>query len=429
MALQTVDEREGLVGERLMMISADTHAGPAFADYGQYVEKKHMAAFQSELDARNAFLRQATVGKAQGKSEEMNTLQEEQGFGPGTRDPEVKARHEEADGVVGCVIFSNGPRPFSPEYRERVPLGVPKGSIEQRVAGARIYNRWLADFCSAYPDRFFGIAQIEIEDVDSAVKEVQWAAENGLRGGIAFPGVAPAGEYPGFHDEIYEPLWSVCEDLDMPLNTHGVDAIPAQLYPFGHVANILLTLTEAPFFSTRHLWWLMWTGVFDRHPGLKLAFAELLAGWIPRTLSELDSTLNSNLGAQGRSVLKLTPTEYWQQHCFVGASFMSRTEANARHEVGLDSVMWGSDYPHVEGTWPHTRESLRNTLAGIPAEDMRKMLGENAIRCYGFDVDRMRALADQHGPTVEEISTPLEEIPDSPQARLGMAFREGDHWT
>lgn len=79
-----------------------------------------MAAFQAELDSRNAF-RQAAIGQAQGKSEEMNALQQEQGFGPGTRDPEVKARHEEADGVVGCVIFSNGPRPFAPEYRERAP--------------------------------------------------------------------------------------------------------------------------------------------------------------------------------------------------------------------------------------------------------------------------------------------------------------------
>lgn len=428
MALQT-DEREELAGERLMMISSDTHASPPFEGFADYVEQKDMAAFQAELETRQAFRDHSSVGKAQGKSEEMNTLQQEQGFGPGTRDPDVKARHEEADGVVGCVIFPNGPRPFSPEYRERAPLGLPAPSIQQRVAGARIYNRWLADFCSAYPDRFFGIAQIEIEDVDSATKEVQWAAENGLRGGIAFPGVAPSGEYPGLHDEVYEPLWSVCEEYNMPLNTHGVDSIPAQHYPFGHVANILLTLTEAFFFSTRHLWWLMWTGVFDRHPGLKLTFAELLADWIPRTLSDLESTLNSNLGAQGRAVLELTPTEYWQRHCFVGASFMSRTEANARHDVGLDSVMWGSDYPHVEGTWPHTRESLRNTLAGLPVEDIRKMLGENALRCYSFDPDRMRALADQFGPTIDEISTPLEEIPDSPQARLGMAFREGDHWT
>ena len=428
MVVQIADARETRSSERYMMISSDTHASPDFEDFGPYVEKKHLAAFQEESRARSA-RRQAALGKLQGKSEEMNTLQAEQGHGPGTKDPEAKARHEEADGVVGCVIYPNGPRPFSPEFRERSPLGLSAPSIEQRVAGARIYNRWLADFCSAYPERFFGIAQIEIEDVDAAVKEVQWAAEHGLRGGIAFPGVAPAGEYPGLHDEIYEPLWSVCEELDMPLNTHGVDAIPAQLYPFGHVANILLTLTEAPFFSTRHLWWLMWTGVFDRHPGLKLAFAELLADWIPRTLGDLDSTLHSNLGAEGRATLKLTPTEYWHKHCFVGASFMSRAEADARDDVGLDSVMWGSDYPHVEGTWPHTRESLRNTLARIPEADVRKMLGENAARCYGFDVAKMRALADRFGPTVEELNTPLEQIPDTPQARLGMAFREGDHWT
>ena len=425
---QATEDQTVQGNERYMMISSDTHAGPEFEDYGAYVEKRHMAAFQAELEVRRSRL-QATIGKDQGKSSEMNELQEEQGHGPGTRDPEAKARHEEADGVVGCVIYSNGPRPFSPEFRERTPLGLPALSLEQRVAGARIYNRWLSDFCSAYPDRFLGIAQIEIEDLDAAVQEVEWAANNGLRGGIAFPGVAPSGEYPGLHDDSYEPLGAACQDLNMPLNTHGVDAIPAQQYPFGHVSNILLTLTEAPFFSTRHLWWLMWTGVFDRYPGLKLAFAELLADWIPRTLSDLDSTLASNLGAEGRTVLKLTPTEYWHRHCFVGASFMSRAEANARHDVGLDSVMWGSDYPHVEGTWPHTRESLRNTLAGLPMEDVRKILGENALKCYDFDEVKMRALADQFGPTVEEINTPLEEVPDTAQARLGMAFREGDHWT
>ena len=97
-----------------MMISSDTHAGPAFDDYAPYVDKKHMAAFQAELDARNAFRDHSSVGKAQGKSNEMNTLQQEQGFGPGTRDPEVKARHEEADGVVGCVIFPNGPARSAP---------------------------------------------------------------------------------------------------------------------------------------------------------------------------------------------------------------------------------------------------------------------------------------------------------------------------
>lgn len=425
---QAVEDRKDQRNERYLVISSDTHAGPEFEDYGEYVEKKHMAAFQDEVEVRRSRM-QATIGADQGKSDEMNELQEELGRLPGTRDPEAKARDEEADGVVGCVIYSNGPRPFSPEFRERAPLGLPKLSIEQRVAGAHIYNRWLSDFCSPYPDRFFGIAHIEIEDIDSAVKEVEWAANNGLSGGIAFPGVAPSGEYPGLHDETYEPLWAVCEDLNMPLNTHGVDAIPAQHYPFGHASNILLTLTEAPFFSTRHLWWLMWTGVFDRHPGLKLAFAELLADWIPRTLKDLDSTLASNLGASGRSTLQLTPTEYWQKHCFVGASFMSRTEADARHDVGLDSVMWGSDYPHAEGTWPHTRESLRNTLAGLPVEDIRKMLGENALECYSFDQAKMRALADQFGPTVEELNTPLDEIPDTVHARLGMAFREGDHWT
>lgn len=414
--------------DRYMVISADTHAGPEFADFRPYVDKRHMHAFDEELRIRSS-LAYEDVGAAQGKSEEMIELQKDQRFDDGSRDAEAKARDEEADGIAACVIYPNSATPFCPSYRDRSLLGLPEQSIELRTAGKRIHNRWLADFCSAYPDRFFGIAQIEIQDVEGAVAEVAWAHENGVRGGISFPGMAPAGEYPGLHDPIYEPLWAVCEDLNMPLNTHGVDALPDRLYPHGDHSNILLTLTEATFFGTRHVWWLMWTGVFDRHPGLKVAFAELLADWIPRMLGDLESTLHSNLGAEGLSTLKSTPKEYWNQNCFVGASFMSRAEVEARDDMGADRVMWGSDYPHVEGTWPHTRESLRLSLAGVPVDDVRKLVGENAADCYGFDVEKAKAFASEFGPTIDEINTPLEEIPSTTQARLSMAFREGDHWT
>jgi hypothetical protein len=112
--------------------------------------------------------------------------------------------------------------------------------------------------------------------------------------------------------------------------------------------------------------------------------------------------------------LSLKPSEYWARQCQVGSSFIRRHEVAMREQVGVDRIMWGSDFPHLEGCWPYSRTHLRMSFAGVPEDEVRRMVGANAADVYGFDWQLLERLADQHGPTPAEVDDPLpaEDIPD-----------------
>ena len=105
--------------------------------------------------------------------------------------------------------------------------------------------------------------------------------------------------------------------------------------------------------------------------------------------------------------LTLRPSEYWARQCHIGSSFIRPPEVGLRHQVGVDRIMWGSDYPHKEGSFPFTRAHLRASFAGVDPAEVAAMLGGNAADVYGFDVEALRLLADKVGPTVAEVDDPL----------------------
>jgi hypothetical protein len=107
----------------------------------------------------------------------------------------------------------------------------------------------------------------------------------------------------------------------------------------------------------------------------------------------------------------MTPSQYWHRNCYMGASFMRRVEAPLRHQIGVDRIMWGVDYPHSEMTYPYTTESLRWTFAGVPEAEMRQMLGANAADVYGFDLASLTPIGDRVGPAVRDVAEPLERPP------------------
>src|SRR5262249_55150993 len=144
-----------------------------------------------------------------------------------------------------------------------------------------------------------------------------------------------------------------------------------------------LTLAETDFFSRRTLWFLIFAGVFERFPRLNLAVTEQRAHWVPSLLADLDSIYRWPRSSRLREQLPRLPSEYFATNCYVGASFFSRPECSMRDRTGVDRIMWGSDYPHTEGTWPWTGESLRWTFEGVDEDELRQMLGGNAIACYG----------------------------------------------
>jgi hypothetical protein len=120
-------------------------------------------------------------------------------------------------------------------------------------------------------------------------------------------------------------------------------------------------------------------------------------------------------------LLEKMPTEYFRENCFVAASFYHVDDCRRREALGYDRIMWGADYPHLEGTTPFSHEAIRRTFSGVPETEVRAMLGGTAAAVYGFDLDALQPLAERFGPTVEEVAGGLDAIPEG---ALSFAFHE-----
>jgi hypothetical protein len=119
-------------------------------------------------------------------------------------------------------------------------------------------------------------------------------------------------------------------------------------------------------------------------------------------------------GAELMARLSMKPSDYWARQCHVGSSFIRQHEVGLRHVVGVDKIMWGSDFPHKEGCWPFSHEHLRLAFGGVDTNEVAAMVGGNAARVYGFDLDALAPIAARVGPSVKEVAQPLssEDIPD-----------------
>jgi len=394
---------------RYTVISADGHAGADLLDYRPYLE----ARYHDEFDAWAAAYVNPYEDLLHGDAER-------------NWDSARRLADLESDGIVAEVLFPNTIPPFYPSMS--LSAQQPSASeYELRWAGLRAHNRWMADFCAQAPGRRAGTCQVPLGNMDDAVAEVRWAREHGLFGGVLLPGTPPGTSVPQLHSDVYEPLWAVCEELDMPINHHAGSASPEIGQEPAARAVFMMEIT---WFAHRALWHLIYGGAFKRHPGLKFVLTEQGSGWVPGVLEMLDYyhralvrrmssamddsgavTAESRFGAGIADAVGLAPSEYWKQNFYLGASFMRPDEVPLRHAIGLEKLMWGSDYPHDEGTFPYSREALRNSFAGLPHAEIEAILGGNAARVYGFDLAALGAVAAVVGPTVAQIDEPLKQVP------------------
>ena len=347
-------------------------------------------------------------------------------------DHDLRNSQLEQDGIVGEVVFPNTVPPFFPSFVLFAQPPKPE-DYRHRLEGIRTHNRWLVDWCNEFPERRAGIGQIFLNDIDDAIEDVKWIKEHGLRGGLLLPNISPDVTWVRpLYDPEYDRLWEVCQDLDVPVNVHGGTGAP----DYGpYAVSMLLYINEVPFYSQRPFVHMMLSGVFERFPRLKFVMTETGCSWVPPLLRRLDDTLAMirKTGATGEirygqeHVLPRSATEYFHQNCWMGVSQPGPADAAARHIVGIDRFMWGSDYPHDEGTHPFTREHLRQVFHDVEPAEMNKILAENAATLYDFDLDALAPLAQKVGPTVEELQKPLESLPENPNEallRAAAAIRE-----
>jgi predicted TIM-barrel fold metal-dependent hydrolase len=392
--------------DRYTIISADTHAGANHETYREYLDP----AFHDDFDAWR--------GKYKNPWKDL-------------RDTDLRVRNWDddrrdsdqlPDGVVGEVVFPNTVPPFYPGFV--LFAGPPKPEdYAHRRAGIQAHNRWLVDFCGRKPEQRAGIGQIFLNDIDDAIADATWIKEHGLRGGVLLPNVAPDVKWvePLYHP-AYDRLWAALQDLDMPVNLHSGTGSP----DYGRFPSVpMIMISEVAFYGLRPFVHMLLSGVFERFPKLKFVITEGSAAAFPPLLEQLDSIIaNVRKGEIGElkytaeNALPRSASEYFMQNCWVGASFPGPLDAEARATMGPDRFMWGSDYPHDEGTAPYTTEHLRLVFHAVGEAELRRILGENAAKLYGFDMTKLAPLAAKYGPSVAEIARPLDELPADANSAL-----------
>ena len=384
--------------DRYLVISSDCHAGLRPEEYRAYLDAKYRDAFDVALPIQIQMTREAAkkflvddINTDWRKGRELGLA--------GAWDHDARVRVLDDDGVAAEVIFPDGITEMNmPPFG--AGLGLPTDGIvpELQWAGARAHNRWLAEFCQMAPERRAGVAIVPVLwDIETALAEIRWAKANGLRG-ILIP--SRWGKLDAYHHPKYEPVWALCEDLGLVIHVHS-GAAPMEDYA-EHVGMMGIYVTEVIWWTVRPLWFLIWAGVFERHPALRYAITESTTVWVPEALQLMDQRygethFSAKLGDY-RSHLKRKPSEYFRRNVFLGASCMPRREVELRHEIGIDNIMWGTDYPHPEGSWPVTREQQLESFHGVPEAELEAMLGGNAARVYGFDAEKLAPLVARIGP-------------------------------
>lgn len=404
------------------IVSSDCHIGLRLPAHKEYLEARYHPKLDEYIAMVSAMYEQrATQKSTVRKYSTPEKFKAMRAFSDQVSDDnERRIKELEADHVVGEVLFADGASvPFTGAFG--LNEAIEGEALELALAGQRSHNRWLAEFVD--PSRQVGAAILNYADVDVAVREVRWAAEAGLRT-VALnaiqTNVAPPWDYS------FTPLWDALEDTGLAISMHAGAGTPppsnafdmkgvATLSSFGPL-QWAVNITEAGISSHRPLWFFIWGGVLERHPGLKLVFTEQGSGWIANAVRYMDWQWEYGPHSEDTLIPK-RPSEYWSEQCFVGSSIMTHYEVAHRHEIGDANMMFGTDFPHSEGTFGKTVPYLNHVLSGTDATEpeVRALLGENAARCYNLDLAYLQSLADGVGPTYEEIMTPDPTAGEDPE--------------
>ncbi len=353
--------------KKLSLISADSHVNPPVSFWKDYLPSKFRNdAPRLESTAEDDFvvfegkrnparILSAMAGK---KYEDYKVVGKIEETRPGGWDPQERLKDMALDGIDAEVIYGGGP--------------LKTQNAELRVASHRAYNDWLADFCRVAPDRFVGMAYLPMTDIELAVTEAKHAVQNGLRG-VIIPMVPPGKPY---HDQSYGVLWKTLEDLAAPAHIHTGVGSPRlngadEFFPYMVMSKLGLAEPITLF---------IFSGILQRHPRLRLVTVEGGVSWFAYLVNYMD-----HIWVRHRywtnCVISEPPSYYF--HRQVSGTFMDDPPGvRERHTIGVENIMWSSDYPHAETTWPHSREYIDRHFVDVPEEEKHKIICGNAANLY-----------------------------------------------
>jgi predicted TIM-barrel fold metal-dependent hydrolase len=285
-------------------------------------------------------------------------------------DPHAHIKDMDVDSVAGGVLY---PSQGLTVYR------VPDSELLSAIF--RAYNDWLADFCKPYPKRLKGIAMLNVDEPPVAASELRRAANIGLAGAMI-----PLRPMEHRYDHpMYEPLWAAAQDLDMPLSLHvGTYRWRPGTNP-NDAAQDIVDFTNRECDARNAIAAMIYAGVFERYPTLRVGVVEFEVAWAPYFLARLDNVYTER--AVGRKLQRfkdgLVPSDFFRRNVFI--SFQEDDLGiQLRSIIGVHNLMWGSDYPHAESTFPKSRQIVERILKDVPDEEKAMIAGANAAQLYHF---------------------------------------------
>ena len=253
---------------------------------------------------------------------------------------------------------------------------------EYACDACRVYNSWLAEFVQGSDGASKGAAVIPVKcDVGASIAEAMRSRENGHA--IL---CLPIDPHVPYSDPLWSPLWDAISEIELPVSLHaGTSSAKSSaelLDGFGAAFGRGLTWCRmaSGVMTTADI---LWGGLADKWPKLRWVLAETGFGWIPGLIEFMDSFWEDNrLWIEPK--IEMKPSEQFK-HAWYATFEEESTSMALRHEVGVDRLLWGSDYPHTEGTFPNSRDTVRRIFAGVPADEVKKMVSTNAASLFGFD--------------------------------------------
>jgi predicted TIM-barrel fold metal-dependent hydrolase len=286
----------------------------------------------------------------------------------GGLDPKIRIEHMDLDTVAAEVLY--------PTFALRL-FALPR---EVQEPAFRIYNDWLADYCKTSPKRLFGIPCLATYNIDVAIEELQRCAGLGLLGGLVWQ--VPDPKLP-LNSNHYEKLWAAAAEMGLPINFHiltGFNYKRSKLIGMEKTRGSV-NLKTADVVNT--VFDLIWSGTFDRHPKLKVEIVESEIGWMPFIIQQWDYYYNRNVKHGGAEdfLIDRPPGEIFNDHVY--ATFMDDVVgARELKYWGDRNVMWSSDYPHGNMTWPNSRAFLARQIGDLDPEKQKRVLSQNVIDLY-----------------------------------------------
>ena len=318
-----------------------------------------------------------TVSSAEKKPEAITMEERWENVRPGGYDPFERIKDMDRDGVEAELLYPTfGLFLFS------------QADLDFQFACYQAFNDWLANFCSSFPKRLFGVGIIPSEPADRAMAEMDRITKIGRGPGpslrAAMISVRPA-EGKGYDHPMYDPIFSQAEALGMPLSLHLAASKRSFAYTGNRLVDFALGFTPAMYSIAL----MIFSGVFDRHPKLKIASVENDAAWAAVMMERMDQRYERDrflMASSNRITSGRLPSQQFREHVY--CTFMrDHTAVRNREYIGVENILWGSDYPHQDSTWPNSAKVLSEHFEGIPEEDRRKIARRNAIKLYNLPLD------------------------------------------